>query len=289
MKIEEALAIIHKSCEEYLADKGFQAVYPKGIKPPAIPLQEEEGNAFLLYESKGGSVKIQWEKVAESVSLLVAEVPVKAEGEAEKQDKEFTPISLWQFHEANSEERDAKSIANDFRETLEDTFGKSGTAGAVKVKMPHAVSRAQARSGASDYDAKTLATRFATIFPELKDIVKENISTYGDFLPDEFFRNHAVEPTLNLLREKNDTTLKKLFNSFNEIYDDGTYEVQGIICVTILGEMQNDPELLATAQKYMSQALSKSVVNVNAYLQGRSGNRWRQKLMNPPKYKPKKK
>lgn len=46
--------------------------------------------------------------------------------------------------------------------------------------------------------------------------------------------------------------MRKLFNLLNEIYDDGTNEIQSIIAVTILGELNNDQDLLANCVDYMS-------------------------------------
>lgn len=42
----------------------------------------------------------------------------------------------------------------------------------------------------------------------------------------------------------------------NEVYEDGTNEVQDVIGVTILGAMQNDKDMMAVADKYMSDYMS---------------------------------
>ena len=81
--------------------------------------------------------------------------------------------------------------------------------------------------------------------------------------------------------------MRKLFNLLNEIYDDGTNEIQDIIVVTILGQLNNDQELLANCVDYMSVDMTSPVIQVNKYLAKSKSARMR--LENPPKYKPKKK
>ena len=58
--------------------------------------------------------------------------------------------------------------------------------------------------------------------------------------------------------------------------------------MTILGEMQNDPQLLETAKEYMCEDMSETVVLVNKYLASSAGKRAQKKLLDPPPYKPKK-
>ena len=81
----------------------------------------------------------------------------------------------------------------------------------------------------------------------------------------------------------------RLCKLFNEIYSDGTNETQSLICVTILGSLDNDMELLANCTEYMSSELAQPVINVNKYLASNAGKGARMKLDNPPPYKPKKK
>ena len=74
----------------------------------------------------------------------------------------------------------------------------------------------------------------------------------------------------------------------NEVYEDGTNEVQDVIGVTILGAMQNDKDMMAVADKYMSDYMSGPVHEINK-LTAKKGSSLMKKLKNPPAYKPKKK
>ncbi len=123
--------------------------------------------------------------------------------------------------------------------------------------MPKGISRGKAKSGLISYDVDSLANRFGVLYPEFKDDIKQNIVDYGDFLPETFFK------------------------------EVGTPKVQDIIGVSILGEMKNNPEMMAVANEYMSEYMSGPVREINK-ITGKK-NRYTKKLSNPPAYKPKKK
>ena len=50
--------------------------------------------------------------------------------------------------------------------------------------------------------------------------------------------------------------MKKLFGLLNEIYEDGTNDIQGLIAVSILGALNNDQELLANCVDFMCKDMS---------------------------------
>ena len=67
------------------------------------------------------------------------------------------------------------------------------------------------------------------------------------------------------IRENDPQKMRKLFNCLNEIYNDGTNEVQSIIVITILGSINNDEQLLANCVDYM-QDMTLAVIQANKYL-----------------------
>ena len=186
-----------------------------------------------------------------------------------------------------ADDKDIKFISDEYAELIEESFGKNGTADKKKVKLPTPVSKAAAKSGEACYDANTFANRLSVIYPELRDEYRKNIETYGEFLPEDFFKNHAAPVVIKVIKENDPQKMRKLFNLLNEIYDDGTNEIQSIIAVTVLGELNNDQDLLANCVDYMSADMISPVVQVNKYLAKSKSARMR--LENPPKYKPKKK
>lgn len=68
---------------------------------------------------------------------------------------------------------------------------------------------------------------------------------------------------LDVIKNGNTAEQKKLFKMLNEVYEDGTNEVQDVIGVTILGAMQNDKDMMAVADKYMSEYMSGPVHEIN--------------------------
>ena len=121
-----------------------------------------------------------------------------------------------------------------------------------------------------------------------KDEIKKNIVAYGEFLPETFFTQVGTAKVLDVIKNGNTAEQKKLFKMLNEVYEDGTNEVQDVIGVTILGAMQNDKDMMAVADKYMSEYMSGPVHEINK-LTAKKNSKLMKKLKNPPAYKPKKK
>lgn len=203
------------------------------------------------------------------------------------ENPEFNTISRSLFDTETYNDRDIKSLTNEIKDELNTLFNSRKKVNLDKVKMPKAVSRTKAKNGVTSYDTDSLANRFGTLYPEFKDEIKRNIVEYDEFLPETFFMEHGTAKILDVIRNGSEADHKKLFRMLNEVYEDGTNEVQDIIGVTILGEMKNDPEMMAVADKYMSDYMAGPVHEINKLT--RKNNSLTKKLKNPPPYKPKKK
>ncbi len=275
MNIQEALALIDKNIAENLQVKGFSAVYSDAQKKGELPVNEEDGKFYIDYVSERGNVRILY-----SDSKLCFQTGEEKDGEVQ-----FTSISASLFDE-NSDERDVKYIANEFNDCLDARFKTREENKPVKsVKLPPPVSKAAAKNGNSFYDPNTLANRYTIFFPELRDEYKRNIEQYGDFLADDFFTKYGSY-AINTIRQNDKQQMKKFFNMINEIYLDGTNEVQSLIAVTIFSQLDNDDELLANCVDYMDPELAAIVINVNRYLASKAGKKAVKLLENPPSYKP---
>lgn len=281
LEINKVFETINESIEPFLTENGFKTVLPDGVKQGQTPLKIDGDIYSMNYKSKGSAVLVEWNKKTKKMSLNCAYF------EQGSSEGEYGQISLCLLDENTSDERDLTSIVNDFDDSLRDRFGSAAKPQAQKMMMK-SVSRSAVMNGSASYDAKTLATRLATIFPELKEDVKDNVTKYGDFLPDEFFSKCASKYVVDAIRKGDKQLNKKLFKCLNEMYEDGNNEVQSIVAVTILGGLNNDSELLKKAGEYMEGDVAKAVVSVNKILASRMGGRYRRKLQNPPDYKPKK-
>ena len=270
---------IYKNMGETLADCGFEAVIPDGVEKDALPATESGGRITIDFKGENKAARIEY--FNNKITLLGA----KKEGEILASDFSKLSVSLLEAETAN--EKDARFVANEFGETLVENFGTK-TQKPVKNKLPQPVSKAAAKSGMVTYDANTLANRFTAIYPELREEYKANCEKYGKFLPEEFFTKHGNAVVHATIKENNPTKMKKLFNLLNDIYEDGSNEVQSIIAVTILGSMENNQDMLAACVDYMSDDMTAPVINVNKFLASKNGKGAKMKLENPPRYKPEK-
>ena len=113
---------------------------------------------------------------------------------------------------STADDKDIRYIGNEFSDTVRQKFGKKDR-GTAKTKLPTPVSKSAAKSGALAYDPNTLASRFTTMYPELREMYKANIEKYGDFLAEEFFREYGTPAAMQTIRQNDKQRMKKLFNT----------------------------------------------------------------------------
>ena len=200
-------------------------------------------------------------------------------------DSSFKLDTTYLFGLSEYGEKDVKSLGTEICDYMTDMY-VSKTRAVAKTKAPQTVSKAAARSGALSYDPITLASRLAGMFPDTKDAIKANVDENGEFLCEEFFCDVMNPKVLAVIKENNSQKMKKLFNILSEVYEDGTNEVQSLIAVTVLGQINYEPELIQRIMPYLSDTMLEPVLSVNKRLAKSKSSRLR--LENPPKYKPKK-
>ena len=263
MKLKEVFRLIDKNLTKTNEELGFKKT------------AEEE--SAVVYTSDKGSYRLNYDSES---SILAFECSYDEGGE-------YNTISRSLLDTESIDDREVKSLSNDVVEDVEKLFKTNKKVNIEKVKMPKGVSRGKAKSGILSYDVDSLANRFGVLYPEYKEAIKENIAEYGEFLPETFFKEVGNEKILGVIKNGSEAERKKLFKALNEVFEDGTNEVQDIIGVTILGEMKGDPDMMAVADKYMSEYMAGPVHEINKLT--KRNNRFTKKLENPPAYKPKKK
>ncbi len=278
-EITEAMEQIFKGVLPAITECGFKPVYPDGADKTKVPVTEEGNRYTIEYSGENKAAKIEF------FNNKIALYGANKEGEIISSD--FVQLALSLFEPDVANEKDIRYITNDFTDTLVENFGTK-LVKPTKSKLPAPVSKAQAKSGSVSYDPNTLANRFTAIYPQLREEYKSNCEKYGQFLPEDFFKNYGAPLVVEVIKRNDPTEMKRLFKLFNEIYDDGTNDTQSLITVTILGSLENDMELLANCTDYMNDDLTVAVINVNKFLWSNNGKGARMKLENPPKYKPKK-
>lgn len=267
MEIITAFNVIDKQLEEINKATGFKK-------------DKKSDDKTLVYSGDKGAYKLTYDEENSIFAFDCAYDP-----QADSAD--FNTVSKSLFNMEEYDERDAKSFANEVADEVASLYKTKKKADLNKVKMPKAVSRTKAKNGVISYDVDSLANRFGVLFPESKDLIKQNIIDYGEFLPETFFIEHGTQTVIDVIKNGNDAERKRLFKMLNEVYEDGTNEVQDVIGVTILGAMKNDKAMMAVADEYMSEYMSGPVHEINKITA--KNNKMTKKLANPPAYKPKKK
>lgn len=266
MELNQAYKDIEKHLEQINLDLKFKKDFET---ENSVAFSGEKGIYRLVHDSK--------------TNILSLECAYENNGE----QTEFNTISRSLFELDVVDDRDIKSISNEIVDELERLFKVRKPVNLDKVKMPKSVSRTKAKNGIVSYDIDSLANRFGTLYPEFKDEIKANVVANGEFLPEDFFINHGTPKVLDVIKNGSEAERKKLFKMLNEVFEDGINDVQDVIAVTILGEMKNDKEMMAVADKYMTEYMAGAVHEVNKLTAKK--NRYTKKLKNPPAYKPKKK
>lgn len=278
LELNEALGGVISGTAEKIEANGFEIVKPDDMAD-GLPVTRDGEHSCIDFKGEKGKIRIEF--FGNQVLLFFAD---NTDNESEEN---FVKASVNYFNLEEFDQKDLKSLCNELNETIDDKFSEK-KAVVKKAKMPTPVSKSAAKSGAQVYDGNTLASRLSAMYPQLKEPYKANFEKYGEFLPEEFFVNYGTQVVIDTIRSRNKTEIKRLFKVLNDIYENGSSETQGLIAVTILGEMKNDSQMCEDAKEFMCDDMREPVLLVNKYLSGKSGEKLRKKLKNPPPYKPKK-
>ena len=260
---------------------GFKPIIPADTEKGDAPVfRREDNSAYLAYSGEKGILRILFSE--NKIRLLTADKDAKSED-----DSEYSLLASFLLVLDEYDLRDVKSVANEIIENLEESFTPKQIAKRQQnIKAQATVSRAAVKSGNLLYDPATLAIRLATLYPSLKDSYKQHMEEYDEFLCEDFFMNVVNPFVYETIRENNPMKMKKLFTILNEIYEDGSNEVQDVIVVTMLASFDYQGEMLQNVLKYVSDTMMEPFIRVNKILKSSKSARLR--LANPPKYKPKK-
>ncbi len=168
------------------------------------------------------------------------------EGDAPSAD--WKTLSSWLFA-ADAPLKDAKSIANDFEDSLREFLGvKPATA-----KTSTAANALPSKGSNSDEPTPSvLAGRFLTVFPQFKDEYNKYVTETGTFLYVLFFEEVAAPHFGELLDANDKKRLEKFFDMMNFVYCNGNKEVRAVVSSVIMANaLRNNPARMETAMKYM--------------------------------------
>lgn len=259
---------------------GFKADIPENTEKGSTPVFTRDSAHFLAYSGEKGKIRVLFND--NKIRLLTGEKDA-----ASTDDSDYTLIASYLLILDEYDNKDVRSIVNEITENLTEAFSPKQIAKRQQnIKAQATVSRAAVKNGSLLYDPATLAIRLATLYPELKDEYKNHIEKYDEFLCEDFFIN-VVNPRVSAtIKEKNPQKIKKLFSIINEIYEDGTNEVQDVIIVTMLASYDYDNDTHKLVLDNLNDTVVESFIRVNKILKSSKSARLR--LENPPKYKAKK-
>ncbi len=218
-----------------------------------VGLKSAEGDIFL---KDGFAAKIDYNEEAGILELKGAK---PKEGE----QLEFITLSQYLF-DASHTERDLKSVAIDFEETLRVELGVKKSYGETrKIAMP-------TKAGIGETPTIEAFTKvFLDVCPQYRDAYKEMMAEYNSFLYVDFYKKYGVERMLELARggKENAKALAKFLNFLNKHYVEGDKSVAATITTIIFaGAFYNQAELYKEAVlpklqefPYLSKAATASI------------------------------
>ena len=283
IEINEALGQIHKVLNDFCGLNGMQFRFDKQtMLSSALPVEQKENLYYMYMDGEAGTAIVEYDSGENKITLL---------GSADKNaaPADCKQLSMWLLEPSVHDEKDVRSIANDFVETMESNFATAKAKDISKVKLPKAVSKNQAKSGVASYDAQTLCNRFVMLYPEYKDALKQNLLDYDELLAADFAEKYIAPKMIEVLDGGDTKEQKKFFLMLNDVYEDGLNEVQDLIAVVIMSRMDNKPAYLEIADQYMSDYMKPTIHYINKLMEGSAGEKYRAKMKNPPAYKPPKK
>ena len=154
----------------------------------------------------------------------------------------------------------------------------------VEVNPQDNAKKSKKKEAIASYEPEALAIRMENIFQDLKGEMVNNIEKYEIFLPEEYFETLITPRIIEAIKLNDRPTLKKVFNTFNNFYDEGDNNIQSLIVVSILGmNLAQDDTLLEKCETFMDENLKNAVTPVVTYLKTGKGAKKKIDFFNNPK------
>lgn len=211
-----AFNVVENKLEEYFLKNNFN--------------KKRLGECNTVFFDKEKTYKLEYSFDKKQFKLLYAEKSID-----DLNNEDFKQISVWLFDPNEDTEKEAKSIANDFIESL--SFNKIKSSNKKNYKSNN-------QSDTGDHDLLFFINRLATIFPELKDDIKYEKENFSEFRGVKFCREKVLPLILNLLRENTQKDkIKKLCTLFNNSYEDGNLDVRACTTIVFLNYIEDEKSI----------------------------------------------
>ncbi len=158
----------------------------------------------------------------------------------------YKKAASWLFGDDHTE-KDTLVIAEDFENTVLSAIGAAPTAAKNgEVALP-GKNAAGATPGIEALTAKMLA-----IYPECKDIYKEEVARNGEFLYADFFLRHIVPRVRQTVSSGGKKQISKVMDILGKMYYEGDSTVSNVVVSAIIaGTFYDRPDDYTKACEYL--------------------------------------
>ena len=245
---------------EHISAKVEAALEPQGFKKEKIS-STDDGELVSLYTSENMAYSVIFDD--DKNFMILRECPMSEDGP----NNDWKTLSTWIFDPERDTLKEASSIGNDFCDALSAPSAVKKAKQAKKTK----------KSDEGSADPLFLAKRFMTLFPELKDEIRNEQDCYYPFRGVTFARASIVPRVNAMVKEGKAADLKKLGGILSAQYGNGDPDTRSIITIVILNSIPEEDE--AKIEEYLDDRLKKAFDHSKKY---------RYKTVKPEKEKKKK-
>ena len=182
---------------------------------PAVPLEEEDGGQSVYFATESVAYGLRYVPGKKQFELRSANLKVDGT------PSEWRVLSSWLFDYQTSDRSDADSILNDFLEVVQ---------GPKRVAM---VQQKRTKRGKDDervVDSLFFFNRLANMFPEIKEALNQEKSTYGQVGAVTFTKGQVVPQVEQLVTLYPDSeAVTKLAALLDDMYRMGDLDLRCVV------------------------------------------------------------
>lgn len=229
--LNKAFNIVSSIVDEALTAQGF-------VKVKADSTNDNEMVSLFTSDTIAYSVVYYKDKM----HMVMRQCTMTEDGP----DNEWKTMATWMFNPETDTEKEAKSIGNDFADAVR-------TPTAIKRQK---TTKKKAKSGENSTDPIFLSKRLVTLFPELKEEIKEEEDSYYPFRGVTFANEHICPKVNDLIKKGSKKDIEKLMQILSNQYSNGNIDTRSIVTIVILNSI--DPQYDGKIKEYMSDDLKKA-------------------------------
>ena len=230
--INKAFKIVSDTVENALTPQGFK-------KEKVDNSNSNEMAALFTGETLAYSVVYYKDKM----HMVMRQCTMTDDGP----DNEWKTMATWMFDPSVDTEKEAQGIANDFAESLQSP---------VAIKRQKQTKKKSKGDDKGNADALFLAKRFVTVYPELKEEIRNEEDSYYPFRGATFAQNHIVPKVNETIRRGNKKEIEKVMQLLSNQYGNGNLDARSIITMVILNSV--DPQYDEMITEYLSEDMKKT-------------------------------